>query len=89
MQFPKYGKSGLPLCEKSMGKQKHFKFMGFLNISYKAEIHTIPRTWEKLILIIREKYGKKTKHSKAMGFSTILGEAEIIQFPKYGKSEFP
>ena len=47
MQFPKYGKSGLPLYEKSMGKLKHFKFMGFLNISYKAEIHTIPRTWEK------------------------------------------
>ena len=47
MQFPKYGKSGLPLYGKSMGKHKHFKFMGFLNISYEAEIHTIPRTWEK------------------------------------------
>ena len=46
MQFLKYGKSGLPLYGKSMGKQKHFKFMGFLNISHEAEIHTIPRTWE-------------------------------------------
>ena len=55
MQFPKYRKSGLPLYGKSMGKHKHFKFMGFLNISYKAEIHAIPRTWEKWIPIIREK----------------------------------
>ena len=30
--------------------------MGFLNIS---EISTIPKTWEKWILIEREKYGKK------------------------------
>ena len=47
MQFSKYGKSGVPLYGKSMGKQKHFKSMCFLNISDKAEIHTIPRTWEK------------------------------------------
>ena len=47
MQFPKHGKSEFPLYGKSMGKQKHFKFMGFLNSSDKAEIHTIPRTWEK------------------------------------------
>ena len=59
MQFPKYGKSGLPLYGKSMGKHKHFKFMGFLNISYEAEIHRIPRTREKWIPIIRENYGKK------------------------------
>ena len=30
--------------------------MGFLNIS---QISTIPKTWEKWILIAREKYGKK------------------------------
>ena len=33
-----------------MGKvweNKHFKFMGFLNISSEAEIHTIPKTLEK------------------------------------------
>ena len=48
MQFPKHGKSGFPLYGKSMEKHKQFKFMGFLiNISDKAEIHTIPRTWEK------------------------------------------
>ena len=47
MQFPKHGKSGFPLYGKSMAKQKHFKFMVFSNISNKAEIHTIPITWEK------------------------------------------
>ena len=47
MQFPKYGKSGFPLYGKGVEKHKHFKFMGFLNISDKAEIHTIPGTWEK------------------------------------------
>ena len=46
MQFAKHGKSGFPLCGKGMEKHKHFKFMGFLNISDEAEIHTIPRTWE-------------------------------------------
>ena len=60
MHFPKHGKSGLPLYGKSMGKHKHFKFMGFLNISYEAEIHTIPRTREKWVPIIRENYGKKS-----------------------------
>ena len=59
MQFPKHGKSGFPLYGRSMEKHKHFKFMGFLNISDEAEIHTIPRIWEKWISIIREKYGKK------------------------------
>ena len=47
MQFPKYRKSGLPLYGKSMRKHKHFKFMVLLNISDEAEIHTIPKTWEK------------------------------------------
>ena len=41
-----------------MGKHKHFKFMGFLNISGEAEIHTIPKTWEKWIPIVQEKHGK-------------------------------
>ena len=59
MQFPKHGKKWFPLYGKSMEKHKHFKFMGFLNISDKAEIHAIPRTWEMWIPIIREKYGKK------------------------------
>ena len=29
-------------------KHKHFKLMGFLNILDEAEIHRIPRTWEKV-----------------------------------------
>ena len=41
-----------------MGKYKHLKFMGFLNISGEAEIHKIPKIWEKLIYLVREKYGK-------------------------------
>ena len=64
MQFPKHGKSGFPLYGKGMEKRKHFKFMGFLNISDGAEIHTISRTWEKWISIIREKYVKKTNIPK-------------------------
>ena len=59
MQFPKHRKSGLPLYGKSMEKHKHFKFMGFLNISDEAEIHTIPRAWEKWMPMIREEYGRK------------------------------
>ena len=47
MQFPKHKKSGFPQYGKSMGKHKHFQFMGFLNFSGEAEIHTIPKTWEK------------------------------------------
>ena len=58
-----------------MGKHEHFKFMGFLNISGEAQIHTVPKIWEKLIPIIRESKGKK--HSKVMGFSNVLDEAEI------------
>ena len=58
-----------------MGKHEHFKFMGFLNISGEAQIHTVPKIWEKLIPIIRESMGKK--HSKVMGFSNVLDEAEI------------
>ena len=42
-----------------MGKHEHLKFMGFLNISGKTEIHTISKTLEKLLPIIREEYGKK------------------------------
>ena len=47
IQFPKYGKSGLPLHGKNMQKHKRFKFMVLLNISDEAEIHTIPKSWEK------------------------------------------
>ena len=47
MQFPKHGEIGFPQYWKSMGKHKHFKFMGFSNISGEEEIHKIPKTWEK------------------------------------------
>ena len=47
MRFPKHGKSGFPKCGRNMGKHNYFKFMGFLNISGEAEIHRIPKTWEK------------------------------------------
>ena len=41
-----------------MGKDKHFKFMDFSNISSEAEIHTVLKTWGKFISIVQEKYGK-------------------------------
>ena len=41
-----------------MGKHKYFKVMGFLNFSYEAEVHAVPKTWKKWISIVREKYGK-------------------------------
>ena len=47
MQLPEHRKSGFPLYGKGMEKHKQFKFMGFLDILDEAEIHTIPRTWEK------------------------------------------
>ena len=39
-------------------KSKHSKVLGFSNILGEAEIHTIPKIWEKWIPIVREKYGK-------------------------------
>ena len=59
MQFPKYGKSRFLQYEKSMGKHRHFKFMGW----GEAKIQTIPKTWEEWILIIRERYEEKTFQS--------------------------
>ena len=41
-----------------MEKHKHFKFMGFLNISGEAEIHATPKTCGKWVFIVREKCGK-------------------------------
>ena len=59
IQFPKHRKSGFPLYGKKNGKtHKHFKFLGVLNVSDEAEIHAIPKIWEKEIPIVREKYGK-------------------------------
>ena len=41
-----------------MEKHKHSKAISFLHISCEALIHTIPKIWEKLIPIVRKKYGK-------------------------------
>ena len=40
------------------GKHKSFKSMGFLNISGEAEIHAIPKIWEKWIYLVPGKYAK-------------------------------
>ena len=39
-----------------MEKNKHSKVMDFSHILGKTEIHTIPKTLEKWIYIVREKY---------------------------------
>ena len=55
-----------------MGKHKHSKVMGFSNILGDTEIHTIPKTWEKWIFIVGEKYGK-TKTFQIYGFLKYFG----------------
>ena len=46
-----------------MRKHKHFKFMGFVDISGVSEIHRNSETWENYVPIIRESMGKN-KRSK-------------------------
>ena len=46
--------------------------MGFSNILGDTEIYTIPKTWEKWISIVREKYGK-TKTFQIYGFLKYFG----------------
>ena len=72
IRFPKYGESRFPEYRKSMGKDKHFKFMNFVIILLEAEIHTIPKTWGKWISIVRGKYGK-THTFQIYGFLRYLG----------------
>ena len=68
-----------------MGKHKHFKFMGLLNILDEAEIHTIPKTWEKWIPILREKYGKK-QIFQSNGFLKYFGRSRNpYNFQSMGK----
>ena len=43
-----------------MGKYKHSKVKGFLNILRETEIHAIPKAWDELIPLKWTKYGKKT-----------------------------
>ena len=49
--------------------KKIFQRYVFLHISLEAEIHTILKTWEKLILIVRTTYGK-TQTLESYGFLT-------------------
>ena len=50
-----------------MGKHKYAKVKGFLNFLYEAEIHAVPKTWQKWISIVRKKYGK-TQTFQICGF---------------------
>ena len=89
VQFSKYGKSGLRLYGTSMGKHNHFKLIVLLNLSDEAEIHTISKTWEECIPIIREKYGEKANIPYGWVSKIVWVKQKSIQFPKYRKSEFP
>ena len=55
-----------------MGRHKHLKIKGFLNVLYGVEIHAVPITWEKWISIIREKHGK-TQAFQIYGFLKYFG----------------
>ena len=79
-------------------KSKHSKVLGCSNILGEAEIHTIPKLWEKWIPIVRKNMGKH-KHFNVKGLWIFLLEAEIhailkiwekwsaIIREKYGKTE--
>ena len=43
---------------KKVCENKTFQSQGFLHILGEAEIHTVPKAWEKWILIVRKNYGK-------------------------------
>ena len=57
---------------KNMRKHKHFKVRDFLNFSLEAEIYAVPKTWEKWISKVREKYGK-TQLFQIYGFLKYFG----------------
>ena len=69
MNFPKHGISEFLCYGKIMRKHKHSKVMDFLHISREAEIHTIAKSWDEWILILRNKYGKTQTISR--GFSNL------------------
>ena len=80
-----------------MGKRKHFKYIGFLNILGKAEIHTIPKTG-KSISIVGEKYDKRQTFRiygflKYLGLSRNVLKSQNMRKPipiveeKYGKTK--
>ena len=61
-------------------EQKHFKVKGFLNFSYEAPMHKVPKTWEKWISLRRESINTSSLW--------VWVKQKSIQFPKHGKSEF-
>ena len=76
-----------------MGKHKYSKGLGFLHIRHSSfspeiETHTIPKTWESRILIVREPMGKH-KHFKAIGLIHISCEAFIHTIPKIWEKWIP
>ena len=64
-----------------MGKHKHFKVKGFLNVWLEAEIYAFQKIWENGFPWYKRSMGKH-KHFKFMGFVNILGEAEIHTIPR-------
>ena len=63
-----------------MGKHKHSKVKGFLNISYEGEIHANLETWDERISIVR--------NFQNYGFLNISPETEIYTVSNHGMSEF-
>ena len=57
----------------------------FSNIVGAAEINTVPKTWEKWISIVGEKYGK-TQTFQSYGFLKYFRLSRSIKIPKYGKN---
>ena len=64
---------------------KNSKFMGFLNISGEAEIHAIPKTWEKWNSIAWGRHWK-TQIFQIYGFLKYFGLSRSIKIQKYRKS---
>ena len=80
--IPKTWKNWISILWEKYGKHKHFKFIGFLNISgyYNSQ------NMGKVNSHNAGRLGKK-KYYKITGFIKISSEAEIHTIPKNGKSE--
>ena len=72
-----------------MGKHKHLKFMGFLNISDEAEIHTIHKKMGKVNSHSKGKIRENTNISNLRVSGIFCLKQKSMQFPKYGKSGLP
>ena len=84
--------------------EKKQTFQSFSNILVEAEIHTIPKIWEKGIRIVRTNVRKHIFFFRTLSLTYILTTTNIsklsvsevfrlmqksMQFAKHGKSEFP